>query len=46
MTGGRLAWGGTILVAAILFAIDWGFQDQNVWQGWTESAEFKRPRYV
>ncbi len=46
MTGGRLAWGGTILVAAILFAIDWGFQDQNVWQGWTESAEFKRPRYA
>jgi len=46
MTGGRLAWGGTILVAVILFAIDWGFQDQNVWQGWTESSEFKRPRYA
>ena len=44
--GHTLAWGGTMLLAIILFVVELSCRNQNVWDGWQESSELRRPAYA
>ncbi len=40
------AWGGTIVLTLLVLAIIHGYQGKEVWRGWAESAELRRPAYA
>jgi len=41
-----LAWGGVAFAIIILLAVITAFQGQNVWDGWAESSDLRRPPYA
>jgi hypothetical protein len=40
------AWGVTILLAVVLVGLSNNVQNPNVWEGWRESSELRRPVYA
>ncbi|RLS43849.1 MAG: hypothetical protein DWH81_01890 [Planctomycetota bacterium] len=41
-----LAWGGVLFLILLLVGVSCAFQGQNVWEGWVESSNLRRPSYA
>jgi hypothetical protein len=41
-----IAWGAIVVLVLLLIGVSQHFRARNVWSGWTESAELRRPAYT